>query len=247
MAIRFPPLLRSLGLDLLDAVFPALCTVCDGDVDARWGVLCDRCRATTLAIHSRSCLRCGGEPAPGAQPSPRRCRRCRGRQTGYSRAVAALRYAGAARELVLAVKFRGRAEGVEFLAQAVALAVAERRLLRPDTLVAAIPLHPWRRIRRGFDQADLLGRAVAALLGRRYCSFALRRRRATAPQAEMPPGARAENMQGAFGPGLFAWRVRGRHVLLVDDVMSTGSTAGEAARALRAAGARRVDVAVAAT
>ncbi len=245
------------GRALVAALFPRRCPACDRVIDAA-GVasfsarpdVCARCRASVVRLEGRGCRKCGAEPAPGAQPSPRRCRRCRGRRFAFRRALAAVRYSGAVRALVLGVKFGRRREGLDVLARLLAMHVAAARVgdaLDARAIIVAAPLHPTRRFARGFDQAAELARRVARLLGVRYVPGALRRRRRTHPQSLARPGERSAAVERAFGAGPFGFRVRGRTVLLVDDVISTGATADQAARALLALGARRVYVAAAAT
>ncbi|MFG0319356.1 MAG: ComF family protein, partial [Planctomycetota bacterium JB042] len=163
------------------------------------------------------------------------------------RAVAGLRYGGPARDVVLAVKFSGRREGLRVLAEGLGRALVETGLARRVSLVVPVPLHPWRRLGRGFDQAEELARLVGRALGLPVVAGALRRRRLTSPQARRAPGERAGAMERAFGRGARSRRVRGRAVLLIDDVMTSGATADAAAGALLDAGARAVFVGVAAT
>jgi ComF family protein len=110
-------------------------------------------------------------------------------------------------------------------------------------VVVPVPLHPKRLAERGYNQAALLARAVAREIGAAFAPMALRRVRATAQQARLGRQERQENMDGAFAtraPRLVA----GRHVLLVDDVATTGATLGECKRALLGAGAASVQVIV---
>ena len=109
-------------------------------------------------------------------------------------------------------------------------------------LVVPVPLHWWRRWTRGFNQSDCLARALASRLQLR-CRRWLLRIRYTPKQTAFAPSARRDNVRGAFRTARSA-DVRGKTVLLVDDALTTGSTAHEAARALRAAGASRVVVAI---
>jgi predicted amidophosphoribosyltransferase len=105
------------------------------------------------------------------------------------------------------------------------------------------PLHWWRHWQRGHNQSEALARALARRLGVPCRPRWLRRVRHTPRQTQQPPSARADNVRGAFRARRGA-PLAGTTVLLVDDVLTTGSTASEAARALRAAGAGRVVVAV---
>jgi ComF family protein len=110
-------------------------------------------------------------------------------------------------------------------------------------VVIPVPLHWWRRLRRGYNQAERLTAAIARQLGIDHRPGWLCRTRQTASQAQLPESTRRTNVRGAFRTSCSA-RLAGLSVLLVDDVLTTGSTASEAARALREGGAAAVHVAV---
>jgi ComF family protein len=107
----------------------------------------------------------------------------------------------------------------------------------PD-LILPIPLHPRRQRRRGYNQSERLAQPLAEALAIQFNRAALRRTRHTAPQVGLGPAERADNVRGAFAAD--AQAVSGRHVLLVDDVLTTGATMTAAAEALLAAGAQSV-------
>jgi ComF family protein len=153
--------------------------------------------------------------------------------------VAGATYAGAARDLVLALKFRARLEAAPLLAHPLAEALAARGV--PGDLLVPVPLSRRRRRQRGYNQALLLARALGRLLDLEVRPRALERRVHGPPQARRSRSARRSGLRGAFR----ARAVGGRSVLLVDDVLTSGATARACAVALRAAGARRVVVAVA--
>jgi ComF family protein len=148
---------------------------------------------------------------------------------------AAGEYDGALRDIVHALKYDRRRS----LARPLGILLRERaaHLLADADLVVPVPLHPWRRLRRGFNQADDLARR----LGPRVCR-ALWRIRATPPQTGLGAAERRANVRGAFriSPFVPAARLRGARVVLVDDVRTTGATLRACATALKAAGAREV-------
>ncbi len=148
---------------------------------------------------------------------------------------AAGEYDGSLREIIHAFKYDGRRS----LARPLAALIRERgaALLHRADLIVPVPLHAWRRLRRGFNQADDLARH----LGVPVCS-ALWRTRATAPQASLDPARRRRNVRAAFrlSPFARASRLDGAHVLLVDDVRTTGATLESCARVLEAAGVSSV-------
>jgi ComF family protein len=148
---------------------------------------------------------------------------------------AAGEYDGALREIIHAFKYDGRRSLALPLAALIRQQGAE--LLQHADLVVPVPLHPWRRVRRGFNQADDLARH----LGLPVCR-ALWRTRATAPQAKLDPAERRRNVRAAFrlSPFVRAARFHGAHVVLVDDVRTTGATLEACARVLKRAGAGHV-------
>ena len=154
--------------------------------------------------------------------------------SGLDRCIALLSYAGAGRELVARLKYRNARASVRWLAAAMAALVDE-----PITVVTWVPTTPARRRERGFDQAELLARAVARVL-RRPCA-SLFKRGPGPPQT----GADAATRRDAR-PRLRARRSVSGTVLLVDDVATTGASLTSAAHTARAAGADRVVALVAA-
>lgn len=191
----------------------------------------------------------GEEACPGcAEPVPTAglCPRCAEKPRPWGVAVACGAYGGRLQELILAYKFEGRLDcGRELqerlLAGFEAAAVRCPQLLEADCLVP-VPLHPRRLLSRGFNQSREIARLLASRRGLPILQQALARVRRTTPQMELAREARAENIRGAFAAGREF--LEGRSALLVDDIMTTGATLEECARAMLAAGAKRVDVLV---
>ena len=168
------------------------------------------------------CRGCAGDlrPAPLLPPPP-----------GVDRCLALIAYEGAGRELVARLKHRGHRAALPGLAAAAAALVDPASV----DVVTWAPTTPARRRERGFDQAELLARAVGRLLGRPA------RRLLTRP-AGVPQTGRSARERWATGPGFATRRRSPPRVLLVDDVVTTGSTVAAAARALRSVGAEQVVV-----
>jgi ComF family protein len=146
-------------------------------------------------------------------------------------------YDGALRNIMHAFKYEGRRGLARPLAGMMRAAGGE--LLRDADLVVPVPLHPWRRLRRGFNQAEDLARRLDVPV-----LSALVRVRPTAPQTGLTAAARRRNVRGAFRVSPIRWRVRqrldGARVVLVDDVRTTGATLEACAAALLDAGVRDV-------
>jgi ComF family protein len=154
--------------------------------------------------------------------------------------TAAWSYEGVPRDLVLALKFRRRLAAAAPLARALATALEEDGV--PGDLVVPVPLSRRRLRSRGFNQSEEVARRVAKILGLEASSRALLRVRHSPPQSGRSRAARLRGVLGAFRARRGA--VEGRCVLLVDDVLTTGSTLLAASRALRRAGALAVTAAV---
>ncbi len=237
--------LRWAGRAALDLLLPPTCIACDRPVDAP-GLLCPECFRATGFITAPCCAACGvpfdAGPLAGADGL---CVRCQIAPPAFDRARAALRYDPAARRLILPFKHGDRVELAKALAPMMARAGAE--LLRGTDLLVPVPLHRWRLFRRRYNQAALLARALARISALPAVPDALVRTRRTAPLGGKGAGDRRAEVEGAFAvrPSRIA-RIAGCRVLLVDDVMTSGATASACALALKAAGAKRVDVLAAA-
>jgi ComF family protein len=183
------------------------------------------------------CRRCG-IPRP---PSLTTCATCVVHPPAFDVARAVGLYLAEGTQLnplaraVRALKFRGHRAVARTLGEAMARVLPPG----PHDLVIPVPLHVSRLRERGYNQAVLLGRALARVTGLRLVPDGLARRRPTPPQADLDATARRLNVRSAF---VASPRLAGAVVVLVDDVLTTGATADACARALRAAGARRVSV-----
>jgi ComF family protein len=169
------------------------------------------------------------------------CGSCRRQRPRFAYARAATRYADIAREAVHAFKFGGRRRLAEPLGDLMAgIGLAALPGSRPDFLVP-VPLHRRRERERGYNQALLLARRLAWAWGVPVAAGVLTRTGATAPQVDLDAPARRRNVRGAFAVTGWA-KIAGLHLVLVDDVLTTGATVGECARCLVAAGASLVGV-----
>ena len=167
-----------------------------------------------------------------------RCGGCLPAGSPIASVHAPFRYAFPLDSLLHALKFGGDLA----VLPAILLALQRSLPVLPSRLdiVVPVPLHRRRARSRGFNQSELLARAVARPLGLPLACRVLRRARDTPAQSALPAAARRRNVRGAFR----CRRLAGEHVLLVDDVLTTGATAEAAARALLDAGAARVEVLV---
>jgi ComF family protein len=222
---------------VLDILLPPRCVLCgqsSGPV-----CICAACRLD-LPWHGPHCLRCG---LPLGSAKDKICGACMQKAPPFTRTVCPLQYEFPVNRLVQAFKFKRQLAAGRVLSHLLSEHITLQDLPLPDTLIP-VPLHNLRMLKRGFNQAYEMAAYAGRVLGIPIRADALRRRRNTLAQSGLSRKQRRQNLQGAF-----YWHGRskpGRHVVLIDDVMTTGTTLTECARVLKKAGAKRVDVWVAA-
>lgn len=223
---------------LLDVIYPPHCVVC-----RRAGaVVCASCLSDMHPPDAPICTHCGQTIPHAGHPAPRLCSDCaNGRGPVHLDGVrVAAAYAGAARTAVLALKYGGQPRVAAFLAPLM-MAPFQCDIHIAD-MVVPVPLHVGRKRDRGYNQAEMLARAFASLQGLHVRTDIPRRTRATEAQARLSRDERRQNVAGAFAltSTAAAAAVKGKRILLVDDVTTTGSTLDAAAQPLRNAGAASV-------
>jgi ComF family protein len=237
-----PTLAPALGLRrvrdrLLDLLLPPRCLACGRTVAAS-GTLCAECWRGITFLGAPCCAQCG-YPFDFDVGADGLCGACLAAPPLFDRARAAMRYDDASRALVLALKHGDRLHLAPPLARWMRHAGAA--LLAEADLQVPVPLHWTRLFARRYNQAAVLAQAIAKAGGPPVLADCLIRRRRTPSQANKNASARRRNVAGAFAVR-DADTVRGKRVVVIDDVLTTGATVEECARALKRAGAVRIDV-----
>jgi ComF family protein len=221
----------------LDLVLPPLCLSCRKPVGEP-GALCPECWGAVRFIGPPHCDRCG-LPFEHVQAAGV-CGECLAHPPSFGRARAVMRYDEASKPLILRFKNADRVHAAPALARWIARAGTD--VLGTAELIVPVPLH-WRRLfRRRYNQSALLARALARQTGIAWSPDALARLKPTPSQGGLNARERRLNVRGAFKvPARRRPLVRGKRVVLIDDVLTTGATLDSAARALLRAGAAAVD------
>lgn len=231
---------RRAGRALADLLFPPLCVLCRAPVVDPDG-LCPDCWSSLQFIDEPVCAVCGlpFEVDAGADTV---CGTCLMHPPYFDRARAILTYDEASRKPVLALKHADRLDLVPVFANW--LDRAGKPLLADTDLIVPVPLHRRRLWKRRYNQAAELARRLARRSGLAYAPLLLERAKHTPTQGAMPSAAaRRTNVRGAFRvPKPARAAVKGKTVLVVDDVLTTGATASACARVLKRAGAKCVFV-----
>lgn len=221
-------------------LYPPHCAGCGKAVGRSDAGLCRGCRRARPRLGGSRCEVCG-QPYSGAITSSFRCPNCGDRELSFDFATAAYRSRGVVRDLIHQFKYNHRTHLRHLLARMLSEGFRDPRLhgQMPSALVP-VPLHPTRQREREFNQAEVLASLAGARLGVTV-DDCLERTRYTLTQTHFHRDERFENLEGAFALRRGA-EVAGRDLVLVDDVLTTGSTADACARVLREAGASSVVV-----
>jgi ComF family protein len=238
-----PPFMPELMKGLADLVYPPTCICCHAPITEPTDLsLCRTCIVELSSDHANTCPRCAGTVGPFAQLETG-CPRCEHERFHFDGAIRLGRYDGKLRDVILRMKQQNGEPLAETLGQL--WAVERAAVFAPLNLdaVVPIPLHWLRWLHRGYNQTGAVARCLARGLKKPCRTHWLWRRKHTPPQAQQTPTDRRRHMSGTFHArprrGL-----QGATILLVDDILTTGSTCNDAARALKSAGAGRVFAAI---
>ena len=222
---------------LLDFALPPRCPGC-GSITREPYLFCLTCWRRLDFLGAPCCDRCA-LPFEYDAGQEALCVGCMTRPPSYDRLRAAVAYGDISRKVVLRLKYGGRPSHAETLAR-----LMNRHLVSADkAILAPVPLHRWRIWRRGYNQAALIAGSLSRMSGCEVKLDLLQRTKSTPPLKGKNPRQRREAVAGAFRlSDRYKEEVRGRPLILVDDVYTSGATANACAHVLKHAGAARVDV-----
>lgn len=230
---------------LASVVFPPHCMQCQAALSMRapqqW---CDECLRGLKGQSCAACLSCGAH-LPQTSPFADGCAVCLKTRINFDAAISIGNYRGALQKVIREMK-RASSESIAHqLGRVLAQCMGERAVGIEADLIVPMPIHWWKKLKRGFNASSIIADGISAALKIPQRKSVLRYSRLTQKQGTLSTQARIKNVQGAI-------RVKnpkslvGRHIVLVDDVTTSCATANEATKALRKAGAKEVTLAVAA-
>ncbi len=233
--------LREVSTGLSSFLFPRVCIWCG--LPLANATLCSECKDELLATTSlATCRRCCATVPREIAHFPD-CVWCKGEHYAFDQVIRLGDYQGALAQACRAIK---RIECISVIDELAEQLVTHRKAefdQLPIDVVVSAPLFWMRRLERGFDQAGHLADCIARRLNKPFTHRWLRRKKPTVRQTEIPPSRRRANVKDAFETTMFC-RAKGKSILLVDDILTTGATCHEIAKRLKAAGAKAVHVAI---
>ncbi|MCX5617814.1 ComF family protein [Bombella sp. TMW 2.2543] len=237
-------LLKRLGRSVLNWLVPPSCISCGEDIASQGGILCGACFAGLRFVHAPFCDACA-LPITYDDVAERGylCLECEFHPPLWHRGRAAFLYEGQARRLIMGLKYGDRTEHAAILARF--MAQAGQDILKPDALLVPVPVHRWRLWQRGYNQAALMAKILSRNTGVACCLDGLYRRSRTAALAGLSRQGRRKQVAGTIDiQPRHGDTLRGKSVILVDDILTTGATAEACAKALLENGCVSVDILV---
>ena len=225
---------------LLDLIYPRVCVICGCGIEAYGGHVCWDCAASYAVVSAPFCSICG-DPVDGRVENVYQCSFCRRDPPHFDLARSALRYRDGVRDAIHALKYSRLPCLSGDLVQWLVASHDSYYAGYTFDGVVCVPLHVRRYRERTYNQSELLAGLLACKLRITPLLRCLHRVRATESQISLNAKQRRANVRGAFAVRDAEW-VKGRRLLLVDDVMTTGATVNECARVLKEAGAAGVYV-----
>jgi ComF family protein len=236
-------LLAELTQGAAEALFPPTCVACRGLVEpaGAFRQICSTCARGIHAVTSPHCSTCG-HPFFGEVEGERECPHCVGLNPAFDRGAAAVLFKGAARALVIELKYHHGLHVLEDMTEIFRRSPEVLAQVR-DAVLVPVPLHPRKQRERGYNQSRLLADALAEAAGGAVrVEDLLVREVDTVTQTSFDRRSRRENLKNAFALAEGAPLNPAQHYVLVDDVFTTGSTLNGCARVLRRAGCLSLDI-----
>ncbi len=225
----------------LYVIAPSQCHSCKQLLEHQEKWLCKSCLLQLQPAPEPKCTRCSAQVGPNIDTT-NGCIYCKQDRFQFERVISYGFYQDKLKEVILRIKHLEGEQLAQTMGSFLGLHISNTLQLKPD-LITCIPVHWWKRLIKGHNQTESIAKGVAEVLGVNFGSRILRKVRFTPEQSRLLPTERRKNLRRAFACTNHSL-VRCKHILLVDDVLTTGATANNVAKVLVGAGAKSVIVAV---
>ena len=222
---------------MIDALFPLRCALCDEVMEAGQRGVCRQCRSRLEYLSEPRCMKCGKELISEEEEL---CLDCEAKSRSYDAGFPLFNYIPPVSDSIVRLKYHGREEYADFYGREIAKRYGPVFKSLGIECIVPVPLYKARLKKRGYNQAALLGSAIASATGIRLDDSLLIRTKNTAPQKELDDGEREKNLLSAFAVKDSGTRTIPSAVLLVDDIYTTGATIEGCTTVLKRAGVRKV-------
>lgn len=220
---------------LLEILYPRRCPICDEIVMPKGQLICSKCFLELSYVKQPACKKCGKEVF---NDSIEYCLDCSRHKRRFEYGIALLNYEEKAKRSMTKIKYKNKRQYMDFYIEAICQRYEKQiHYMKADALVP-VPIHPSRRRRRGFNQAEILADGIGKRLEIPVCKELLVRNKKTAPQKALNPSERLHNLEQAFSARHLPGGIKS--VIIVDDIYTTGSTIEACTRVLKAAGIQKV-------
>lgn len=230
-------LLKRIRISLLDFFFPTLCRICNGPLgEARW--VCEKCLQRIIIVNPPVCHICGLPLSPSFMGTERPlCKDCKNEKRYFSMARSVAIYEGVMRECIHLLKYDGKTGLSKPLGRMMVTLIKDEGI--EGDMIIPVPLHPRKRRERGFNQAELLSHEISKGINIPVDTKKLIKKKDTPSQTDLTRLERIKNVKGSF---CVRGGFKGKRILLIDDVFTTGATINECSKVLLEAGAEDVYV-----
>ncbi len=220
-----------------DIIYPRRCPVCDEVLRFGRGKICAKCYHQLSYIHEPRCKKCGRSIRKFEQEY---CYDCSRKKHFFISGIALIDNVEAGKKSVYAIKYHNKREYVDFYTDEIVKRYSDEiRYWQPDILIP-VPLHKKKMIKRGYNQAEVIAVSIGMKMGIKVDKKSLKRIVNTKPQKELNDIERRRNLANAFCVNINQKNVKGKSIILIDDIYTTGSTIDECAKVLLKAGAKKV-------
>lgn len=230
----------------IDTIFPRRCVHCGKhNPDSQYNYICNVCAKNIYIIKGGRCLRCGAILGTNTSPNSVFCYKCKEAAPAFNWSLSCCLFKGAARDLIIELKYK-KALYVLNDIQKIIISNPNAEAFLHDAILVPVPLHNSRKAKRGFNQSEIISKAARRAFpssGIKLCNLLTRTRR-TQTQTKLSKEERSQNIKGAFSinPNLAGKIAKSSHIIIVDDVMTSGATMSECAKELKRNGYKNIDV-----